>query len=69
LRTTLLGLDRDKEDFSWCVQLRLDDGTERSERFDKVLVATGPYARPFTPKIPGIERFRGQLMHVQAYKR
>lgn len=47
--------------------LEMADGT--SPRFDKVVVSTGPTSHPNMPKIPGVERFEGDYIHSQAFKR
>ncbi|XWW94188.1 hypothetical protein V2A60_002130 [Cordyceps javanica] len=47
--------------------LEMADGT--SERFDKVVVSTGPTSHPNMPKIQGVERFTGDYIHSQAFKR
>ncbi len=36
--------------------------------FDKVIIATGNNQVPNTPSIPGIENFKGLVMHSQKYK-
>ncbi|OAR02162.1 hypothetical protein LLEC1_03500, partial [Akanthomyces lecanii] len=59
-------------------KIRFEDATKKwilemadgaSERFDKVVVSTGPTSHPNMPKIPGAERFEGDYIHSQAFKR
>jgi cation diffusion facilitator CzcD-associated flavoprotein CzcO len=45
-----------------------DKGVDTSEEFDRVLVTTGPFSRPFVPKLEGIENYKGETMHSQQYK-
>ena len=40
----------------------------KKEEFDRILVTTGPFGRPFIPKIPGVDEFQGVTLHSQAYK-
>ncbi|XP_043933288.1 flavin-containing monooxygenase FMO GS-OX-like 4 [Protopterus annectens] len=39
-----------------------------TEIFDAVLVCSGHYSKPYIPHIPGIEKFKGQVMHSQDYR-
>lgn len=41
-----------------------DDAATHAEYFDKVCVATGPFAKPKFPKLEGIEKFAGSTTHV-----
>ena len=56
------------EQIAWEIKLR-DAAGERVETFDKVLVTSGPWARPFTPKVTGMESFEGKIVHSQSFKR
>ncbi|XP_042145270.1 flavin-containing monooxygenase 5-like [Ixodes scapularis] len=48
--------------------LDLDSGREFEETFDSVLVCTGHHATPSIPKFPGLEKFKGRVLHSQQYK-
>ncbi|KND92990.1 Dimethylaniline monooxygenase [N-oxide-forming] 3 [Tolypocladium ophioglossoides CBS 100239] len=50
-------------------QWRLDLNGQPSERFDKVLLATGPHVKPMMPKINGSESFAGRIIHSKGFKR
>ncbi|WP_320783974.1 NAD(P)/FAD-dependent oxidoreductase [Streptomyces sp. CRN 30] len=50
----------DEEDHLWRVSLR--DGTSLSARF--VICASGWLTRPKRPAIPGLDRFRGEVVHT-----
>lgn len=39
-----------------------------TEIFDVVLVCSGHYSKPYSPHIPGIEQFKGQIMHSKDYR-
>ncbi len=51
----------------WAIKFR-DKAGERVEVFDRVLVTTGPFERPFLPMIEGVDDFEGRVIHSQAYK-
>jgi dimethylaniline monooxygenase (N-oxide forming) len=38
-------------------------------RFDALVVCTGVHRRPFTPQIPGLDRFAGSLHHASRFRR
>ncbi len=49
----------------WVVHPR--EGTPREAR--SVIFATGIVANPYTPALPGLEEFRGRVMHSVTYRR
>jgi len=51
-------------DDAWTVQL--SDGTRT--QFDAVAVCNGHYAAPRVARIPGMDQFRGQLLHSHNYR-
>ncbi|CAI9718397.1 flavin-containing monooxygenase 5-like isoform X1 [Octopus vulgaris] len=53
----------------WKVYTRnCKSGKENVATFDGVLVCTGHHAAPKIPSFPGIEKFKGQVIHSQLYK-
>ena len=50
-------------------QWRLVFKGQPSERFDKVLFATGPHVEPTMPEIQGSQSFSGRIIHSKAFKR
>eukprot|EP01133_Synstelium_polycarpum_P012997 gene12997-15288_t len=45
------------------------DNTIHTEIFDRLIVATGAYSTPYCPTLcPGIETFKGQLIHSRHYR-
>ncbi|PWN47577.1 FAD/NAD(P)-binding domain-containing protein [Violaceomyces palustris] len=53
----------------WSVQGRsLKDGKTFEERFDHVVCAGGRCNVPFVPCIPGLENFKGEMMHSAGYR-
>ncbi|KAM3469874.1 hypothetical protein MY5147_006753 [Beauveria neobassiana] len=65
LGVSVQNIKYDESDKKWV--LKLAGGA--SERFDKVVVSTGPTSHPNMPKIEGVERFTGEFIHSQAFKR
>ncbi|KAF7283947.1 hypothetical protein GWI33_022773 [Rhynchophorus ferrugineus] len=54
----------------WSVKVRNTQTDEVTEKiFDGVLLCNGHYTDPFTPFIPGTDRFKGNIIHSQRYRR
>jgi dimethylaniline monooxygenase (N-oxide forming) len=54
---------------TWRVKVRdLQCGTESTHEVDAVAVCTGIHQVPAIPALPGLERFRGQVLHSAHYK-
>ena len=69
LGTSVMRITRNKEDTQWTVYIRRGTGPETAEDFDKVALCTGEWGKPKMPTIPGIEGFKGQVMHTQSFKK
>jgi dimethylaniline monooxygenase (N-oxide forming) len=65
LNTRVNGIERDEKEWVVDVETKLESGTTvtRSDRFDKVLIATGSFTKPKYPTIEGIEVFKGTKIH------
>ncbi|WP_374348747.1 flavin-containing monooxygenase [Chitinimonas sp.] len=48
-------------------ELRIADGTRLQAR--SVVAASGAFAYPYIPKLAGLERFRGRVLHSRNYRR
>ena len=59
--------NKDTDDFTVIVK-NLKTNIEDIERFTHVVVATGKFATPFYPEIPGIEDFKGRVLHAKQVK-
>jgi len=46
---------------------KLEDNTIHSDEFDAVCVCNGHYAIPSVPKIPGLNEFKGEVIHSVEY--
>lgn len=42
---------------------------EEMEHFDKVIVTSGAFSKAFLPTYPGVESYKGQILHVQGFKK
>ena len=65
--TELAGGAYDEGERRWRATLRRSDGTERALRPRHVVFATGVSGIPIVPELPGLEKFRGAVMHSGAY--
>ena len=46
-----------------------DDGKDMIERYERLLVCTGPWTAPFAPNYPGREEYRGTILLSREYKK
>lgn len=51
----------------WAVR-SCDQQGHRTEMFDSVFICSGHYSDPHIPHIPGIENFKGQVLHSHFYR-
>ena len=69
LETAVERIVRAADGHGWVVRSRAQGaGSTTEERFEKVLVTTGTYSKPFMPTLKGVEHFKGQILHSQAFK-
>ena len=69
LHTRVVEVDRD-DSGGWRVSSLAADGTVRSRTFDRVVIATGRYAKPKMPPVPGADTFAGAggVSHTFGYR-
>ncbi|XP_054767683.2 flavin-containing monooxygenase 5-like [Lytechinus pictus] len=68
----VVSIDKDPDYEStgrWKVTVRPISGEIRSEVFDAVIVCTGLYPSGHLPDYPGLDSFKGQIMHSCQFKR
>ena len=65
--TELAGGTWDDKAKCWTVTLRKSDGSERTMRPRHIIVATGVSGIPIWPEIPGLDSFKGEVMHSGQY--
>ncbi|KIW04122.1 uncharacterized protein PV09_04932 [Verruconis gallopava] len=53
----------------WVLHISPPDCEPRTECFDKVVVATGTFTTPRQPHLPGIENFKGSVIHAINFHR
>jgi dimethylaniline monooxygenase (N-oxide forming) len=65
LNTEVTGIKRDGQEWVVNVETLADSGstTKRSDRFDKVLIASGSFTKPKYPTIEGANLFSGPKVH------
>lgn len=65
--TELAGGSWDAKARRWTVTLKRSDGTMRTMKPRHIVVATGVSGKPIWPHIPGLDAFKGELLHSGSY--
>ena len=53
----------------WSVtSTNLKSGSTETRLFDAVCVCNGHYAKPIIPRLPGLDGFKGELLHSHTYR-
>ena len=66
--TEFLGGDYDDAKGEWIVRVRKADGTERTMRPRHLVMANGIAGRPLRPRLPGLDSFKGKVIHTHDYR-
>ena len=66
--TVVLGAEYDDAAGLWAVRLRRADGSERVMKPRHLIMANGVAGKPLRPKLPGLDRFKGTVIHTHDYK-
>ncbi|KAF8850813.1 FAD/NAD(P)-binding domain-containing protein [Acephala macrosclerotiorum] len=66
--TSVKYIQRNPKDTKWQLCIQSENGEEIKE-FDKLVVCSGLTERATTPKIEGMEKFTGKMVHVQGFKK
>ncbi|XP_029106945.1 flavin-containing monooxygenase FMO GS-OX-like 3 [Scleropages formosus] len=53
---------------TWEVTSCAASGGRRTDTFDSVFICNGHYSVPYLPSIPGLEHFKGRVMHSHSYR-
>jgi len=70
LSTTVKGITRTSDDTKWLLTFIDGKRVGHEELFDKVIMAVGQTGQRLMPVgINGLENFKGQILHGQAFKR
>ena len=65
--TELAGGRWDDKEGCWTVTLKRSDGSERTMKPRHIIVATGVSGIPVWPDVPGLDTFKGAVMHSGQY--
>jgi dimethylaniline monooxygenase (N-oxide forming) len=65
LNTKTVSVEKIAEHFKVTIE---QNGKQRSELFDAVVICTGTNRIPYQPKLPGLDRFGGETLHTSDYK-
>lgn len=65
--TELAGGTWDDKEKRWTVTLKRSDGTTRTMKPRHIVVATGVSGKPIWPQIPGLDAFKGEVLHSGSY--
>ena len=66
-KTTFISAEYDKAEKNWNVKLKLSDGNERIMKPKHIVMAVGVSSVPNRPKIPGMEGYKGKVIHSTDY--
>ncbi|KPP57514.1 flavin-containing monooxygenase FMO GS-OX-like 4-like, partial [Scleropages formosus] len=53
---------------TWEVTSCAASGGRRTDTFDSVFICNGHYSVPYLPSIPGLEHFKGRVLHSHSYR-
>eukprot|EP00931_Biecheleriopsis_adriatica_P043702 TRINITY_DN2496_c0_g1_i8.p1 TRINITY_DN2496_c0_g1~~TRINITY_DN2496_c0_g1_i8.p1 ORF type:complete len:585 (-),score=130.75 TRINITY_DN2496_c0_g1_i8:352-2043(-) len=67
LNTAVLSVTPLEGQRGWKLHFQKAGEEVQQEDFDFVVVATGMYGTPFVPSVPGVENFRGLVMHAEKF--
>ncbi|MEZ5817275.1 MAG: NAD(P)/FAD-dependent oxidoreductase [Hyphomicrobiaceae bacterium] len=65
--TEFVGGEWDEAAKCWTARLKLADGSERTLRPRHLVFANGVSSFPFIPELPGIEDFKGEVVHSEGF--
>ena len=66
-KTTFISAEYDKAEKNWNVKLKLFDGNERIMKPKHIVMAVGVSSVPNRTKIPGMEGYKGKVIHSTDY--
>ena len=69
LSTRVERIERSSDGLAWRLKFKNHRSDVQSELFDKVLITTGTYSKPFIPIWEGADDFKGRILHSQAFKK
>ncbi|MDA9565404.1 NAD(P)/FAD-dependent oxidoreductase, partial [Alphaproteobacteria bacterium] len=66
-KTTFISAEYDKTEKNWNVKLKLSDGNERIMKPKHIVMAVGVSSVPNRAKIPGMDGYKGKVIHSTDY--
>ena len=66
--TEFLGATFDEEKGEWIAKVKRADGTERAMRPRHLVIANGVAGKPYSPKLPGLDTFKGSVVHTHQFR-
>ncbi|WP_459615596.1 flavin-containing monooxygenase [Bordetella sp. 2513F-2] len=66
--TTFTGATFDAAAGRWAAEVRRDDGTTRTFHPRHLVFANGVVGKPRIPKLPGLEAFKGEVVHTHGFR-
>jgi cation diffusion facilitator CzcD-associated flavoprotein CzcO len=66
--TEFLGASYDEAEDNWSVSVRQAGGEARVLRPRHLILANGIAGKPLTPKLPGLDAFKGTVIHTHDYR-
>ncbi|EXK24619.1 hypothetical protein FOMG_18667 [Fusarium oxysporum f. sp. melonis 26406] len=69
--TEVVGVSRDETSKMWRLSYRSSskpDAGIQEDTFERLILATGSFSKPSIPNVKGIEGFKGEVLHSQAFK-
>ena len=66
--TEFLGASFDEEKGVWIAKVRRADGSERVLRPRHLVIANGVAGKPLAPKLPGLNTFKGTVLHTHDFR-
>ncbi|KAF3901759.1 hypothetical protein AA313_de0202815 [Arthrobotrys entomopaga] len=68
LQVTIKKLERSKSGHGWNILMVDGAGKTLTERYDRVIVCTGPQNKALVPSHGGMNQFKGRILHSRAFK-
>ncbi|XP_017259364.1 flavin-containing monooxygenase FMO GS-OX-like 2 [Kryptolebias marmoratus] len=68
VRPVVTATEGEERKVTWEVTSSDLSGRQKTESFDSVLVCSGHYSDPHLPHVPGIENFKGKVLHSHSYR-
>ncbi|XP_070699405.1 uncharacterized protein [Pempheris klunzingeri] len=68
VRPVVMTTEGGKARTTWEVTSSDPSGRQETETFDSVFVCSGHYSDPHIPDIPGVDYFKGKVLHSHSYK-